>query len=661
MSERSELEDAFLRGACPSAEVVLARTFGELWLRGAAGEPGSDQAVQALFELCPIALLEIDAAGAIEAANPCARRLLRLPEQGGSAHALGLEPSVREGVLQVARAARQHGRALVALEHGGLAYHVEAIVQPAQQRVLLCLLEADHVIVGSEAERCGRTLRAMLQSLREGVVLLGPVQLLYANDAWRELTCDAPEVLEEVVGGKSLRARLFELAAGEPGGGIDVRLGEGTSREVLAELSAVFIDYREQRCVLVVARDLTLRRRAEARVAQSERMAWLRGLFAGVAHELNNPLTYVLANLQSLASRLDGQGDIWSEDDTRQAIRDAADGCQRIAGIVRDLRPFYRADEQEQVLLDPNQLLREALRGATLSQPLPRVELQLGEVLPVLGVHANLVQALGQLIQYSLEAARERGADGSVRIRSGVRGRDVRIEVSDNGGGLTKDEVQRLFEPYGRRGKAGSGLGLSLSRNSIEQLNGWIDVDSRPGSGSRFIVHLCAAEAPDTTRVSSRASVPSSNLSQTRILVVDDEPLVARAVARLLARAAEVVCVHSIADALHVLEQRDDIELIVSDWIMPDGGASALMRHLAHRGRSGMALVVMTGLGQLGGRDAFDGPSVCKPVTRSALLQAIHEALLASRRASGMVLRTQRESSEYSMIEPEFGKRGFGQ
>ena len=135
-----------------------------------------------------------------------------------------------------------------------------------------------------------------------------------------------------------------------------------------------------------------------------------------------------------------------------------------------------------------------------------------------------------------------------------------------------------------------------------------------------------------------------------RILVVDDEPLVARSVARLLAPAQEVVCVHSVAGALEIVTARADIDIVISDWVMPDGGAQALLRHMAHRGRQDVPVVVMTGLGQLGGREPVDGPCIRKPVSQRALLQAIAEGLGQPGRTS-MVMGTA-QSSEYSLFAP---------
>ncbi|HET9934722.1 MAG TPA: ATP-binding protein [Polyangiaceae bacterium] len=655
MFERTEWDDAFLRGGGPSAEVVLARTFAELWASNGAGL--ANEQASSLFQLSPVALVEVDASGRVELANPSAQRLLEIAATGVLVSELEQDTLVSERILQVARAARLHGRAVAGLELHGRSYQVEGRAGTGADRALLSFIDAEHVMADGEMSRSARALRAMLRAAREGVALLAEQQVLYANAAWYKLTGPSTEssFLSEVVEGKSLATRLSELAAADSDQTIDVRLGEGTSNEVMAELTSAFVEYQGRPCVLVMARDLTARRRLEARVARSERLASLGMLVAGVAHEINNPLTYALGNLESLAARMESSTEAFSQDDAREAVRDAIDGCRRIATIIRELRSFHRADDNEIVLVDPNQVVRDAVRiVGPKCAAIARLEMDLAEVPPVLGVATSLVQVLINLIVNAVDAMSERGPESNlIRISTGSRGTDVRIEVSDNGRGIAAADLSRIFEPFFSRGKTGgTGLGLTISRNLIEQLNGWIDVDSRPGAGTRFIVHLEAARAREATQTSEPPMPPPTLLSELRVLVVDDEPLVARSVARLLAQAQEVVCAHSVAGALDILSARDDIDVVVSDWVMPDGGAQSLMRHLDYRGQGRVPLVVMTGLGQLGGREPVEGPCVRKPVSRTALLNGIAHALGLFGRNS-MVVRTDTvRRAEYSLIAP---------
>jgi CheY-like chemotaxis protein len=376
-----------------------------------------------------------------------------------------------------------------------------------------------------------------------------------------------------------------------------------------------------------------------------------------VAHEVNNPLTYTLGNLESLAMRVETNPASLGTEEAREAVRDAIDGCQRIATIIRELRSFYRSDDQQVALLDPNQVVRDAVRiVAPKCASVARLVMDLGDLPPVRGVQTSLVQVLINLIVNAIDAMPDRSAaENVVRVSTGCRGHDIRIEVADNGRGIPPEDLSRIFEPFFSRGKAtGTGLGLTISRNMIEQMNGWIDVDSRVGAGTRFIVHLEAASRQPSARGSEPPPIPAAVIADVRILVVDDEPLVARSVSRLLGSASEVICVHSVTSALDILLARPDIDLVISDWVMPDGGAAALVRGLQARGRDDIPFVVMTGLGQLGLTDHVEGPCVAKPVSRNALLTAVAEALLGARHRRSMVVRVDpSESASFPAIDPD--------
>ncbi len=593
----------------------------------------------ALFELAPVATLEVTGTGGVARCNARAQELMRGVEPGASLSDLPFEPVEYDKLLQLVAFAEKLGRSSGTFESGGRCYRVDAAVisNAAERRTLLSFVDTtDQVAARRAAEHSAAQLRAILGASKDGVVVLSEREdVLFANEAWLSLTsARSPvlgSVLEEVVDGQSLGQRLLTAAKSESARAVDVRLGEGTANEVLAELTAVTVEYGGEPCALVTARDLTARRRLEAQAARNERLTSLGMLVAGVAHEINNPLTYVLGNLESLG----GWAELSGSSDAPQILRDAMDGCQRIAAIIRELRSFYRSDEHQIVGVDLNQVARDAARFvAPKCRLVANVELELGEVPPIAGVQNSLVQVLINLIVNAIDAMPTRDAsENVVRVRTGCRGSDVRVEVADNGNGIPSAELTRIFEPFFSRGKPnGSGLGLTISRNLIEQMNGWIDVDSRVGVGTRFIIHFEAASGVLAPAEPEVLPVSTELLAEARILVVDDEPLVARSVGRLLARAAEVLCVSSVAAALQLLAERPDIDVVISDWVMPDGGAPALLAELEARGRGDLPVVVMTGLGQLGRFERGDRPCIAKPVSRGVVLQAVAQALRSAPR-----------------------------
>jgi signal transduction histidine kinase len=617
----------------------------------------------ALFDLAPVALLEVTGVGAVGRCNPSAQSMLPGIQPGALLTEAQLDERGREQLLSTVVAAQRHGRAAGALDSNGRSQRVEAVTVAgaSERRTLVFITDTtEHLTARREAERSANQLRAILRSARDGVALLYRREVLYSNVAWRELTGSrgSPQgsLLDEVIEGRSLATRLAELSREDGNRAIDIRLGEGTAEEVLAELTAVAVEYEGKNCVLVMARDLTARRQLEAQVARNERLASLGMLVAGVAHEINNPLSYTLGNLESLALRIDTSPSTLNTEEAREAVKDSIDGCQRIATIIRELRSFYRSDDQQVTLLDPNQVVRDAVRiVAPKCASVARLVMDLGEVPAVLGVQTSLVQVLINLIVNAIDAMPDRAAtDNVVRVSTGCRGHDIRVEVADNGRGIAAEDLSHIFEPFFSRGKAtGTGLGLTISRNMVEQMNGWVDVDSRVGAGTRFIVHLEAASRQPAVRSSGPPPIPAEVIADVRILIVDDEPLVARSVSRLLGGASEVICVHSVTSALDILLARPDIGLVISDWVMPDGGAPALIRGLAARGRD-IPFVVMTGLGQLGLTEHVEGPCVAKPVSRGALLHAVAQALLTARQRRSMVVRIDpSESASFPAVDPD--------
>jgi signal transduction histidine kinase len=614
----------------------------------------------ALFELSPLALIEVNGIGAVGRCNPAA--MLAFPGIGAGVllTELAVAPNGRDQLLSVVLSAQRQGRSAGLVEVGSRSFGVEAIcVGSSERRTLVFMNDAtEQIAARREAEGAAEQLRAISRAARDGVAVLHEGEVVYANEAWRKLASligrSARAFLDEAAEGESLAARLVRLAREGENRRLDACVGGSAAHQLQLEFSAVAMRYEGRDSVLVMARDLTARRQLEAQVSRNERLASLGMLVAGVAHEINNPLTYTLGNLESVAARLEGNTATLSGEEAREAIRDAIDGCQRIAAIIRELRSFHRSDAQDAAALDLNQVVRDAMRiVAPKCASLSRLEAELDEIPLVHGVQTSLVQVLINLIVNAVDAMSARDSSQNVvRITTGFRGRDVRIEVADNGPGIAPENLSRIFEPFFSQGKtSGTGLGLTISRNLVEQMNGWIDVDSRVGTGTRFVIHLEAARE-SAIQSSQPPALATSIIAAARILVVDDEPMVARSVSRLLASAREVICVHSVASALEQLTARSDIDLVLSDWVMPDGGAATLLRELQARDLGNIAFVVMTGLGQFDLGDPVDCPCVPKPVSRSALLATVSEALAAGEERRSAVLKVEPTESAAFLVRP---------
>jgi PAS domain S-box-containing protein len=241
--------------------------------------------------------------------------------------------------------------------------------------------------------------------------------------------------------------------------------------------------------VLLVAHDVTERRAMLASIAEKDRLASVGMLAASVAHEIMNPLMYVLANLEFAM----GAGDADHERRGR-ALADAREGAARMQQIVRDLRSVGRGNVEELLYVDPRSVVETAVRlcGPGVAQA-AQVKMGLADVPSVLASESRLCQVVINLVVNAAQAVEAAGAGrGEIRIRtrhdeaSGLVG----IEIADTGVGIPPASMTRIFEPFYTTKRAGSGLGLSICRDIVERMGGRIDVASAPEDGSTFTVWL---------------------------------------------------------------------------------------------------------------------------------------------------------------------------
>jgi PAS domain S-box-containing protein len=382
-----------------------------------------------------------------------------------------------------------------------------------------------------------------------------------------------------------------------------LRRKDGSTFPVEVSVRAAEIEGARHRQAIV--RDITERRRLELQLQLTDRMASVATLSAGVAHEINNPLAYVLANVDFVLSRLDHLPEDLGE--IRKALEDARGGATRVGKIVRDLRTFSRAGDAERTEVD----VRRALQGAvTLAQSEIRqraqLSLELGPVPPVLGNAHRVGQVFLNLLVNAARAIPP-GEPGRHLVQATTAldpdGR-VRIEISDTGAGIPADVLPRIFDPFFTTRAIGKGLGLGLAivHGIVTDLDGEVVVRSEPGKGSTFTVLLpparhgaaLAAIRPLLTPEPMPAVLPVPG-EGTDILVIDDEPMVGRAITRMLSPPHRVVCVGSAAEALALLPTRR-FDTIVCDLMMPEmTGMELYERMLAETPALAARMVFLTG------------------------------------------------------------------
>jgi len=316
-----------------------------------------------------------------------------------------------------------------------------------------------------------------------------------------------------------------------------------------------------------LARDLTERNRLEAQLLLADRMASVGTLAAGVAHEINNPLGYVLGNLNVLANGITSESP-----EMKQALQDAMHGAKRVRDIVQDLQTFSREGSHKHGPVDVLRVMDVSIRMAySALRHRAQLERDYREVPPVEGNESRLGQVFLNLLVNAAQAMPDRALEeNEVRVVVRAEGDMVIVEVRDNGLGMPENVKRRVFDPFfTTKGIGdGTGLGLSICHSIVGGMGGTIVVESEPGVGTTFRIALplSRAEAKDE----SDEEVPSSIGRRERVLVIDDEPMIGVMIRRLLAAHCDVLPLTSPREALRRIGAQERFDAILCDLMMPD-------------------------------------------------------------------------------------------
>lgn len=383
------------------------------------------------------------------------------------------------------------------------------------------------------------------------------------------------------------------------------------------------------------------------RLDLAERLATLGRLAAGVAHEINNPAAYALANLSQLrertrllraelaklteTSREPSLAKLGSSlDEIEEMVVDSLEGVNRIATIVGELQQFARSRPHENTWTDLCEVARVAVR-LTKNRIRHRCEVrtQLNRTRRFVADQGKLVQIAINLIDNACKAMTGAPED-AVTVSTGVDGDVSWLSIEDNGHGVSEELRSKIFEPFFTTDerRTGTGLGLTLSREYAERHRGSLDFEPRAGGGSRFVLRV-----PTDTGLSvpvNRAPRPSGHRSEahTRVLVVDDEPAVLRAYRRVLSPTYAVTLVNNGREALDRIHDGADFDAVICDINMPQMGGVDFYRQL-ELNHPELARRVVFCSGGVFGEDAREfiestrNPVLHKPLEPQALLDAL--------------------------------------
>jgi signal transduction histidine kinase len=253
-------------------------------------------------------------------------------------------------------------------------------------------------------------------------------------------------------------------------------------RQALGEV----VDQREQ-----LARAHERLQQVHQRALAQEKLSSLGVMAAGVAHEINNPMSFVTSNIHALYKDLQRQPSLPEplREYVSEVLPETLDGIKRVNAIVADLRRFARGDPEAYTEYDLNSEAQTALRIAQGQLNHCQVEVELGEVGMVMGRPRQIAQVLVNLL---VNAGQATASGGKVRLSTYREGDGARVEIRDTGTGIPPDALRSLFQPFftTKPPGEGTGLGLAVAHGIVAAHGGRIDVQSEPGKGSCFSVYL---------------------------------------------------------------------------------------------------------------------------------------------------------------------------
>ena len=430
------------------------------------------------------------------------------------------------------------------------------------------------------------TVRMLGYESEAEVLALSPLDIVHPDDHAAMITRSR----QMLASGESMQPREYRI-----------RRRDGSAR--VTELHSIPIEWEGRQAILGFARDVTARKDMEAQLVRSDRLAALGTLLAGIAHEMNNPLAYVLLGIDQIGARLD-QGLAKADDVVRlgEILEEVRQGANRVAGVVKQLRATSRPEAQERGAVDLGQALQSALRVAGNEiRHCARLTTALQVTPAVDGSAQRLEQVFLNLLVNAAHALPEGRPENEISVTlESAPGDMVAVEIADNGMGISPDILPRIFDPFFTTKAVGVGLGLGLSicHGIVTAHGGTIGVQSEPGRGTRFRVLLPVRRNAIPTEIPAELSAPFVVPvgRRGRILVVDDEPALGGMIERMLAEDFDVDVVTDGRQGLTRLCEGRDYQTILCDIMMPEMTGMELYA-LAAQKRPGLErrFVFMTG------------------------------------------------------------------
>jgi signal transduction histidine kinase len=460
--------------------------------------------------------------------------------------------------------------------------------------------EAEIAKKSAERELSLSIARAIQDSVDEGIVACDGDRLL----SWNRRFVEMWKVPDSVLATSMLSAleahvrsltKTSDVLTADTSELVDIELTDGRT---FVRYSSLFSVVEGVSCGRVFSfRDVTAKRRdAAQRAVVAERMTSVGQLVASVAHEINNPLSYVRGNIEFVSAelrRLAAEG----HPELVEVLNDSREGVDRIAVIVRDLRALSRVDDETRARVDVVAAMESALQMAHNEiRHRARVVRKLEPAPFVMANEGRLVQLFLNLLVNAAHAIPEgRASQNEITVSMGTTDAGAaRVAIRDTGSGIAEASLERIFDPFftTKAIGTGTGLGLSICKGIVEKLGGRIAVESVVAQGTTFVIELPRAQVESETAPPSHAA--AGPVGPLRVLVVDDEPMMRRMLVRLM-RDHQVVTVSTVDEGLELLG-KERFDLVLCDLMMPDRTGADMHAELQRRWPAMLArFVVMSG------------------------------------------------------------------
>jgi len=402
----------------------------------------------------------------------------------------------------------------------------------------------------------------------------------------------------------------------------------------IVEIKSIVCEWEGEPAVLAYARDVTERKSIQRRLVESDRLAAIGTLAAGVAHEINNPLTYARLSAQRIERIIDTLEIPTAALATLHGhLGDINHAISRIASITQSLRTFVSRDDDAPGPVDISAVLARALKMVDNElRHAARLAYAPASMPPVTGNAARLEQVFVNVLINAIKALPPNPpTPHEIRVAVEHVGARVTVAITDTGTGIPAALLSRIFDPFftTRDIGHGMGLGLSVSKTIIEKLGGEIAVESTVGVGTAVRVHLPTHRASSTVIAAAvAAAVPKP--PRLRVLVVDDEPMICAALERMLRKEHEVSVAASGPEALGAVAATP-FDVILCDVMMPGMNGDEVFRMVANRHPGVERRIVFMSGGTIGtdvlsSLDNLPNDRIAKPFTLDEVLGVIAQA-----------------------------------